>query len=55
MSVELINLINQVGFPIFACVYLTMTNDKILNTVDKRLEIMDLKLNEIIERGRTNE
>lgn len=47
---EFIDIINQVGFPIFACIYLTRTNDKILNTVDKRLEIMDIKLDTILKK-----
>lgn len=52
---DIMEMINSVGFPIFACIYLTRTNDKILNTVDKRLEILDVKLNHLLKEVKRSE
>lgn len=44
---EIISLINSVGFPIFACIYLGGTNQKVLNTLDKKLEVIQLQISEL--------
>lgn len=48
---ELVDLINQVGFPIFACLYLGKTNQKILDTIDKRLELIEVRLGNLENKG----
>lgn len=40
----IITTINDVGFPIFACLYLGFINQKILTTIDKRLEVIEIRL-----------
>lgn len=40
----LIDIINNVGFPIFACIYLGSTNKKVLDVLDKKLDLITLKL-----------
>lgn len=43
-------MINDIGFPIFACLYLGAINQKILNTIDNRLELIELRLEELNKR-----
>ena len=53
-------MINDIGFPIFACLYLGAINQKILNTIDNRLDLIELRLEEMnkrlekIERNESN-
>ncbi|MGL5749017.1 MAG: hypothetical protein ACRCXT_00705 [Paraclostridium sp.] len=41
---SVMDMINSVGFPIFVCLYLVKTNEKILNTIDKRLEKIEIEI-----------
>lgn len=51
----IITIINDVGFPIFACLYLGFINQKILTTLDKRLEIIDIRLEKLERKEDINE
>lgn len=52
---EITNLINNVGFPIFVCIYLVKNNEKLVNSfteltvtlkgIDTRLEILEERSN----------
>lgn len=48
---DVVNLINSVGFPIFACIYLSNINTKVLNTIDKRLQLIELKIDRLEEKN----
>lgn len=51
---ELINLVNNVGFPIIACVYVAKTNTNLINSFNElslTLKGIDTRL-EILERGK---
>ena len=52
---EVVNIINNVGFPIFVCIYLVKNNEKLVNSItdltvtlkgiDTRLEILEERTN----------
>ena len=52
---EVVNIINNVGFPIFVCIYLVKNNEKLVNSIteltvtlkgiDTRLEILEERSN----------
>ena len=52
---EFVNIINNVGFPIFVCIYLVKNNEKLVNSItdltvtlkgiDTRLEILEERTN----------
>ena len=53
---DIISLINSVGFPIFACIYLVKNNEKLIDSINDlsiTLKGIDTRL-EIIERKQEN-
>ena len=54
---EIVNLINNVGFPIFVCIYLVKNNEKLVNSISDltvTLKGIDTRL-EILEERNKNE
>lgn len=57
MTNEIVNLINNVGFPIFVCIYLVKNNEKLVNSISDltvTLKGIDTRL-EILEERNKNE
>lgn len=51
---DIVNIINSVGFPIFVCVYLVKNNEKLITSINDlslTLKAIDTRL-EILESGK---
>lgn len=58
MSNEIVTIINNVGFPIFVCIYLVKNNEKLVNSISEltvTLKGIDTRLEILEERNKKNE
>lgn len=58
MTNEIVTIINNVGFPIFVCIYLVKNNEKLVNSISEltvTLKGIDTRLEILEERNKKNE
>lgn len=57
MTNEIVAIINNVGFPIFVCIYLVKNNEKLVNSISEltvTLKGIDTRLEILEERNKKN-
>lgn len=57
MTTDIVTIINNVGFPIFVCIYLVKNNEKLVNSISEltvTLKGIDTRLEILEERNKKN-